>query len=62
MSKDLGCSFCEKTQNQVTELLQNGNTEICICNECVGTAVGMLAQIQRRKRENAKPELKVQKG
>lgn len=65
MSKLLNCSFCDKTQAQVSELLQadiEGKTDVRICNECVGQCVAMLAQIARRNRENQKPVFRIQKG
>jgi ATP-dependent Clp protease ATP-binding subunit ClpX len=36
------CSFCGKTQRQVRKLI--AGPDVYICDECVGLAVGILAE------------------
>ncbi len=40
-SKTLYCSFCGKSQHEVTKLIK-GPGSTCICNECVYLCIGIL--------------------
>lgn len=55
------CSFCSKTQEQV-KVLVTGDSNTTICDECTAEAVAIVAKRLRALREQAKPNLKIEKG
>lgn len=54
------CSFCGKHLKDFTIGLSGENA--LICNHCIADAVATLAKLNRDKRENEKPQLKLAKG
>ena len=58
------CLQCGKTSRQLRVLITFTHSMDGICNECLGAAIALLAQIERTNRENAKSslELKALKG
>ena len=40
----LWCSVCEKSQYEVRNLIVGPRGEVCICNECVGLCVKIIAE------------------
>lgn len=58
------CLQCGKTSRQLRILITFQHSMDGICNECLGAAIALLAQIERKNRENAKSslELKALKG
>lgn len=40
---ELRCFFCLKTRREVAYLVQSGVTTACVCNECIGQAVELIA-------------------
>lgn len=47
MTDEYKCSFCGKTQRQVTKMTINGDGKVAICNECVDAIVWMAEEEAR---------------
>jgi len=56
----LTCSFCGNPLHLIKVAVES--THALICNECIADAVAIVAKELRKRRDNSKPALKVQKG
>ncbi|MDP9675225.1 hypothetical protein J2W97_001208 [Paenibacillus jamilae] len=43
---ELHCSFCGKSQDQVNRMVAAKN--VCICNECIGVCVEIIAEDEHK--------------
>jgi ATP-dependent Clp protease ATP-binding subunit ClpX len=52
--KEIKCSFCSKTENDVEDLIASGDGDLYICDECINHAHKMVNEAQNKR--NKAPE------